>query len=146
MSATTFGRDFVFKFKKNAKENKISMYTRLGLIFSAVISVALAYFIQSVISIWYLIGSICIPGIILLVFGAYYIKFRVSREFALVEITGGVVASLGWFFLKGELAQNSILIEVEPMIAGLLFVSIVHLIGIIKLNASFSLSVKQKEK
>lgn len=131
LSATTFGRDFVFKLRRKSVESNIPNYTRIGLIVSAVISIILAYFVQSVISLWYVIGSICIPGIILLVFGAYFEKMRVSQTFALVEITGGAFASLLWFLIRGLISMEAIK-EIEPMIAGLLFVAIVHLWGVIK--------------
>ena len=131
LSATTFGRDFVFKLKSNAEEKRIPSYTRIGLVVSSIVAVLLAYFIQSVISIWYLIGSVCIPGIILLVIGAYYEKFKVPRNYALAEIIVGVIASLGWFTIRDYLTIE-VLKEVEPMIAGLLAVSAIHVIGVVK--------------
>ena len=131
LSATTFGRDFVFKLRGDSTENNIPNYTRIGLIISAVISITLAYFVQSVISLWYLIGSICIPGIILLVFGAYFEKMRVSQTIALVEIIGGAFASFLWFLIR-EQTSIEVIKQIEPMIAGLLFVVIVHFWGVIK--------------
>ena len=133
LSATTFGRDFIFKLKPNAQEKQIPSYTRIGLVVSSIIAVMLAYFIQSVISIWYLIGSVCIPGIILLVFGAYYEKFKVSKNYALAEIIVGVIASLVWFTIRDYLTIK-VLKEVEPMIAGLLSVVLIHIIGVVKLR------------
>ncbi|MEW6701730.1 MAG: hypothetical protein AB1298_03340, partial [Bacteroidota bacterium] len=144
LSATTFGRDFIFKLKKNSSEKQIPNYTRIGLVLSSVAAIGLSYFIQSVISLWYLIGSICIPGIILLVFGAYYEKLRVSRNTALLEIVGGVFASLIWFLIRGQ-AENKILKQIEPMIAGLIFVIIIHTCGIIYVR-KFPSFLKVKEQ
>jgi SSS family solute:Na+ symporter len=131
LSATTFGRDFIFKYKKDALESMIPTYTRVGLILSAVIAILLTQLIQSVISIWYMIGSICIPGIILLVFGAYYEKLKVSHNFALIEIIAGVIVSFAWFLIKSYTPMSA-LNEIEPMIAGLFAVVIIHSIGVIK--------------
>lgn len=131
LSATTFGRDFVFKLKRNSQENKIPNYTRIGLIISALISITLAYFVQSVISLWYVIGSICIPGIILLVFGAYFEKMRVSQTFASVEIIGGAFVSFFWFLIREQISSE-FMKQIEPMIAGLLFAIIIHFWGVIK--------------
>ncbi len=130
LSGTTFGRDFVFKLARHTNEKKIPFYTRIGLIVSSVIAVLLAYYIQSVIFIWYLIGSICIPGIILLVIGAYYEKFRVSNTFAITEIILGVIASVGWFLIRNYVTAER-LKEIEPMIAGLLTVTVIHSIGVL---------------
>jgi len=139
LSATTFGRDFVFKLKKNSAVEKIPSYTRVGLLVTALISILIAYFVQSVITIWYLIGSICIPGIIFLVFGAYYERIRISKNFAITEIIGGVASSVIWFFVREKL-NSELLQQIEPMIAGLLFVFVVHLIGIINFRQPVSSS------
>jgi SSS family solute:Na+ symporter len=143
LSATTFGRDFVFKFKKNSTASNIPYYTRIGLIFTAVVSIITAYFIQSVITIWYLIGSICIPGIIFLVFGAYYERIRISKNYAIAEVIGGVTSSAIWFFVRAEL-NNELLQQIEPMIAGLIFVLVVHIIGMISFKKHVSSSLKKE--
>jgi solute:Na+ symporter, SSS family len=128
LSATTFGRDFVFKFMRKSTEKKIPLYTRIGLIASSVISIILAYSIQSVISIWYIIGSLCIPGIILLVLGAYYDKFRIGEKYALLEMSAGIASSLVWFGIRDH-AHYEWLKEIEPMIVGLITVSAIHYAG-----------------
>ncbi|MEJ5350147.1 MAG: sodium:solute symporter family protein [Melioribacteraceae bacterium] len=128
LSGTTFGRDFIYKLKKEKSENKIPLYTRSGIIVSAVLSIILAYNIQSVISLWYLIGSICIPGIIILIFGAYYEKFRVSENYAVAELILGTITSIIWFFIKQNIEFN-FLTEIEPMIVGLITALFIHLIG-----------------
>ncbi len=137
LSATTFGRDFIFKFKNEKTEKNIPLYTRIGIIFSAIAAIIFAYYVPSVISLWYIIGSICIPGIVLLVVGAYYDKWKVSGSFALIELIGSVLVSIIWFLVRNNF-EGTILSEVEPMIAGLLFAACVHTIGIVKLRrASF---------
>jgi SSS family solute:Na+ symporter len=130
LSGTTFGRDFVFRLKKDKNEQRIPFYTRVGLIVSAAVAVISAYFIQSVISLWYLVGSICIPGIIFLVFGAYYEKLRVPKIYAIIEIISGVSGSIIWFIVKSNY-HNLIVDQIEPMIAGLIIVLIVHALGIV---------------
>jgi len=134
LSASTFGRDFVFKLSKERNENKIVFYTRIGIIVSSVISITLAYFIQSVVTIWYLIGSICIPPVIILIFGSYNHKMKVNKNVAIAEIIISISISISWVFLK-DYFQNSWLYEVEPMILGLLSALIVHLFGIKKAAA-----------
>ncbi|MBA4406177.1 hypothetical protein C0389_02765 [bacterium] len=131
LSATTFGRDFVFKLSKKSNEKNIPNYTRIGLVVSAIISITLAYNVQSVVSLWYVIGSICIPGIILLLFGAYFEGMKVSKNLAFVEIIGGSLTSVVWFLIREQMSAG-VLKEIEPMIAGLLFVTLVHICGIIK--------------
>ncbi len=127
LSGTTFARDFVFKLEDRNNFSKIPFYTRAGILIAAVISIIIAYFFQSVIQIWYTIGSICIPGIILLIIGAYYSEIKIAPMFALIELIGGIIFSAGWFVIKNYFASNSTAGEIEPMVAGLTFVVIFHL-------------------
>ena len=86
LSATTIGRDFIFRVNKNSKEEKIKSYTVIGIIISGIISILIAYFIPSVVEIWYTIGSLFIPGIILPVISAYYPKLRIASKLIITEI------------------------------------------------------------
>ncbi len=139
LSGTTFGRDFIFKLNKEKREDKIPMYTRWGIVVSAFISVILAYYIQSVISLWYLIGSLCIPGIIILIFGAYFEKIRVTEKYAIAELILGVISSLIWLILKQNVSIKCIE-EIEPMIVGLAASLIVHFIGVKNSSRMFFLN------
>ena len=162
LSATTFSRDFIFRLRKsriglsfqhsldqhllrgifsflirqpskdNDGEKSLVYYTKLGLIFALVISLVTAYYFESVVQLWYTIGSICIPGIILLVISSYYPKLRVNKNIALYEIIIGVLASLIWLIIRNEFIDYELLYQLEPMIIGLAFVIIIHIIGMIK--------------
>ncbi len=136
LSATTFGRDFIFKFKSNAGEKELVKYTKFGLLLTVIISVPLAYFVQSIIQLWYLIGSILIPGVILLIVGAYYRKFAVNEKYAVAEIIVGVLGSLAWFFIREQLPEESTFVFLEPMIVGLAGALLVHLAGLKKRTVS----------
>jgi len=125
ISATTFGRDFIFRFTR--KEEKITSYTRWGLAAASVLGALLALSVESIIDLWYLIGSICIPGMILLIIGAYYPALRVSGKTALAELIAGISASGIWYVLRQYLSSDSVFYIVEPMIAGLTVVISIHL-------------------
>ena len=130
LSATTFGRDFVQKLKPKFSDKELNKFTKVGLIVSAVISILLAYYFESVVQIWYTIGSICIPGIILLIFGAYYPKLKVTNKIAVLEIVGATGASLIWFFLREGFEEGNALAIVEPMIVGVVAAVIIHFLGL----------------
>lgn len=131
LSATTFGKDFIYRIKKDSNEIKINGYVRLGLIASVLLSILLAYLVPSVIGLWYNIGSLCIPGIIFLVIGAYYNKFAVSGKFAIAEILGGVLLSASWMILRDAYLKDSSLFIIEPLIIGLTGAFILRVAGII---------------
>ena len=125
LSATTFGRDFVFKLEKKRNEEYVNKYTRIGLSFAVVVSVILAYFINSVIELWYVIGTVVIPSIILLVVSSYYEKFKISKRGAIIEIVMALIGSVGWLIVR-PIFEGSVLYEIEPMIVGLVFSILVH--------------------
>ena len=137
LSATTIGRDFIFRLRKNPEEKYLKKYIVIGLILSGILSILLAYFIPSVIEIWYTIGSLCIPGIILPIISAYYPRFRVSKKIILIEIAAAVISSSLWFILRNEIAMTGFLNDIEPMLVGLSVAVLTHLNGLIFKSFSF---------
>ncbi|MBT8378836.1 MAG: sodium:solute symporter family protein [Ignavibacteria bacterium] len=133
LSGTTIGRDFVFRFSKFEDESKLKNFTVFGLIISGLLAALLAYFIPSVIEIWYTIGSLFIPGIILPVISAYYPKLKISNKFILMEMIAAFLSSTVWMIIRDEFSHTPVLNEVEPMLVGLFFAILVHLIGMIKI-------------
>ncbi|MGD8780142.1 MAG: sodium:solute symporter family protein [Ignavibacteria bacterium] len=130
LSATTIGKDFICKLKPEQSLDKVKVYTRWGLLIAAIISVVLAYSIDSVIELWYSIGSLCIPSIIILVIGAYYKNFLVSKKIAAIEMITAFFISLLWFLLRDNFGSVNIINEIEPMVMGLTTALLIHLYGI----------------
>jgi len=132
LSATTISRDLVYKIKKDKKDLNLKKYTVLGLFISGILSSLIAYFIPSVVEIWYTIGSLFIPGIIIPVISAYYPGIQVSKKIILLEMIMAVLGSTLWFFLRSEIVTNIYFVnEIEPMIVGLVLSIIIHTIGLI---------------
>src|ERR1035437_2713712 len=129
LSGTTIGRDFIFRLFPHSEERRLKLYTIIGLIISGIISVILAYLIPSVIEIWYLIGSVCIPGIILAVVSAYYPKFKIPSGFMIAEMITAVGASIAWYYLRKNFSNVPVLSSLEPMVIGLLFAIAIHIVG-----------------
>lgn len=136
LSATTVGRDFIFRISKNSTEEKIKSYTIFGIIISGIISILVAYSIPSVVEIWYTIGSLFIPGIILPVISAYYPKLIISRGLIFLEIIFTLSSSITWMFLRNDF--SGLLNEIEPMLVGLLGAVIIHSIGLLRKFFSFN--------
>ncbi|MCB9205804.1 MAG: sodium:solute symporter family protein [Ignavibacteriales bacterium] len=117
--------------RNNYLNYSLIYYTKIGIILTLIISISVAYYFESVVQLWYTIGSICIPGIILLVISSYYEKLRINNKVALYEIIFGVSASIIWFLIRDNFELSSTLYEIEPMIVGLLTAVFIHLVGII---------------
>jgi SSS family solute:Na+ symporter len=130
LSGTTIGRDFIYRISHDDTESNLKIYTIIGLIITGTIAILFSFFIPSVIQIWYTIGSLFIPGIILPVVSAYYPKFRINKKFILTEMIGAMIISSLWYFLRNKFIDAAVLNEIEPMLAGLFFSISVHVLGI----------------
>ena len=143
LSATTFSRDFIFRIKKFSsinhshnqsipyliKDADMIFYTKIGIVVTSVISFFIAYSFESIVQMWYTLGSICIPGLILLVIGAYFPKYKVNSKFAITEILTGVGVSVIWLIFRNQF--SGFLNALEPMIVGLSVTLVIHLSGVV---------------
>jgi SSS family solute:Na+ symporter len=129
LSATTIGRDFIFRIKKDAKEAQLKSYTVTGLAISGIIALVLAYSIPSVIEIWYTVGSLCIPVIILPVVSSYYPAIKVNSKVIVIEMITALAASTTWFFIRDNFDYE--IYTVEPMLVGLFCAIIIHFLALL---------------
>ena len=135
LSGTTIGRDFIFRLSKHSSESKLKEYTIYGLIASGIIAAVLAFFIPSVIEIWYTIGSICIPGMIIPVISAYYTKIKIDKKILLIEMILAVLCSLIWHLIRNNFSDITVIKEIEPMLVGLGVSVVIHFYGVIKASS-----------
>jgi len=123
LSAITFGRDIVWRIFKQADEKLTIMSTRSGLLVTAIVSVLLVYLIPSVIQLWYVIGTLFIPPMLLPLLTAYYPQFRLKKlpTFLVMLFSFGI--SLFWF-LQGQIhtvrGSAAYPFNIEPFFPGLL--------------------------
>ncbi len=136
LSATTIGRDFIFRLNKNSKEEKIKSYTVIGIIISGIISILIAYLIPSVVEIWYTIGSLFIPGIIFPVISAYYPKLRIASKLIITEILFAISFGMMWFYFRSTF--TGMLSEIEPMIVELIAAILIHTFGLLRKSVSLN--------
>ncbi len=115
ISAQTFGNDFLRHFIKSS--NKEIFFVRIGLGITIIIAVFFAILIPSVIDLWYTLGSLFIPGLLLPVIGAYFEKWRLSEYLILIQIVLVSFVSIMIFVLRYIELINT---QIEPMIAGIL--------------------------
>jgi len=137
LSGTTIGRDFIYRgvvplsgtkpdLSKVGDETKLKSYTIIGLMISGILAIVLALLIPSVIEIWYTIGSLFIPAIILPVISAYYPKIRIENKFLLIEMISAITLSSIWFFIRSNFDTVPIINELEPMLVGTFSAFLIH--------------------
>lgn len=128
LSAVTFGRDLVWRWR-GGKEADALRYTRWGITLVDVLAIALAWKVQSVVNLWYLIGSLFIPGLLLPLVGSYTRYFPVSPPFALATMILGFGTSLGWMVYGAATDRLQDPAFLQPMYPGLGVAVMVYAIG-----------------
>jgi SSS family solute:Na+ symporter len=133
LSATTLGKDFIYMMKKKSDEKLLQKYVSISVLVSGFISILICLLIPSVVQIWYTLGSLLIPGIILSVISAYYEKIKVSNTIMTIEIIVGVLFSGIWLAIRNSY-KGTLLFDIEPMLVGLFAALIIHIVGLIRVK------------
>lgn len=131
ISAQTLGRDIVGRFK-NILDDEISVlkWTKLGLIFSFGIAVFFATLTPSVIEIWYTVGMVTIPGLLVPIVASYFENFRINSRYALLCMIAGFGLSFFWLLISVIFYGSSkYILGIEPMFPGLLLSLIIWSFG-----------------
>jgi SSS family solute:Na+ symporter len=133
VSATTIGRDIVWRRRGEENDSRVSRYTQGGLLITASLSILLALTIPSVIKLWYTIGTVIIPGLLLPVVASYFERWKVSARYAFAAMLMGWLTSSVWllFGWTQELGNADLYpLGIEPMYPGLLVSIVIWAFGL----------------
>ena len=123
LSALTIGNDFIARLRKiPATDLSVIKFTRIGLIITAAGSVLVAWLSQSVIGIWYTLGTIAIPALLVPVLTAFTNRYRLRKEIApllMIFSSGTSCVSLLWGYTHMSAGFPSYPLGLEPMYPGL---------------------------
>lgn len=122
LSGQTLGRDYL---KFHFPETSTVSLTKISIAISAVLGVVLVWLIPSVIELWYVVGSVIIPGLLIPVLGIYIPFFRTKRGAGPTLMLAPVFVSCTWY-IAGLIysTDQSALFGIEPFYPGM-FLSIV---------------------
>jgi solute:Na+ symporter, SSS family len=118
ISGQTLGRDLLKGWLPKADPVYL---TRVGILIAAILGILLVLIYPSVIDLWYVIGSVMIPGLLIPVLGVYLPAFSVSRRSALLILTLASGVSLAWL-VAGTLygGEDVTYLGIEPFYPGLM--------------------------
>lgn len=123
LCGVTFSRDFLWRLEGGDPEARLNQRTALGLGLTTVLALVLVLAVPSVVKLWYDIGTVFIPGLLLPLLSAYWPRLALRRGAALPVMLAAVLTSLGWL-LWGQfhLADGFPVypLGIEPMYPGLL--------------------------
>ncbi|MEN3039179.1 MAG: sodium:solute symporter family protein, partial [Candidatus Kryptonium sp.] len=134
ISAVTIGNDIIWKLKKkHNEESKINFYTRIGLVITSVTSILLAIYFPSVVDLWYIIGTLTIPGLLIPVITSYFERLTPTPKHAFLIMVSGFAFSFVSFVVgqvsKTPLGEPSYPLGLEPMFPGLIVSILIYVIG-----------------
>jgi len=135
ISGTTLGNDIISKLKGVKDLN--NRFSQFGILITSIISVLIVLWIPSVVDIWYSVGSIIIPALLISVLSAYSEKFRISSAYILFAMLTAFSVSLA-SLIYGQFntidGYPEYLFGLEPMYPGLVLGIIIYLIGYLQTN------------
>jgi SSS family solute:Na+ symporter len=128
VSAQTLGRDIVLRLTKGGPSGPEQRFSGLpvksainaGLVVSFCFSVALALWMPSVIEMWYTIGTVVIPGLLVPLMASYFPSLAIPARYAFGAMIAGWMVSVGWL-IAGTYAGGDATYPfgIEPMYPGL---------------------------
>lgn len=131
VSAMSIGRDIIWRLRDGKNENSISKYTQLGLLLSAIVSITIAYWAQSVITIWKEMGSIGTPALLIPLASSFFNNWKMRPRAAMLTMVSGAVVSGFWALSKTfEVfsGKGFYWLNIEPIFPGLFITLLIFLI------------------
>lgn len=115
LSALSFGRDLLWPFQKKLSVNQ---WVKYGLLVSAAVSVMLIFLVPSVIKLWYNLGTLFIPPLLLPLLAAYFPGLRQKPLFTFGIMLLSFLITAGLFIFQQ--ISGAALAGVEPFFPGML--------------------------
>lgn len=129
ISGQTLGRDFLAKFWKN--QNPI-LLTRVSVFIAAAIGIVLLLLYPSVVDLWYVIGTVIIPGLLVPVLGLYLPWFQLPARWSFGYMIACSGVSLIWLVLgtlNPDNAGGYTFAGMEPFYPGLFLAILILLVS-----------------
>ncbi len=129
LSGQTLGRDFLVKFFPKVKNNTL---TQMSIVIAAILGILLIIVYPSVIDLWYIIGSVMLPGLLIPVLGVYIRFFTLKKGWVLPTMVISIGVSLLWLVIGTITAEGSYeykFLGMEPFYPGLGISILFWLIG-----------------
>jgi len=107
----------VARLNKKNSDTEIQHYTRQGLLLTAVIALLLIWSAPSIVALWYNLGSVFIPPLLLPVLAVLYPRLKISNKATFVNLLTAFIMSVAWL-LTGQLLGR-VLWGIQPFIPGM---------------------------
>ncbi len=96
LCGVTFSRDIVWRLRGGEPDRGVAVWTAVGLVVTSLLALTMAVAVPSVVDIWYDIGTVFVPGLLLPLLLAYFATRRLPRGVVAVAMVAASGTSLGW--------------------------------------------------
>lgn len=130
ISATTLGKDIICRIKNLSDEK--NNYTKFGILITSILSILIAILIPSVVQIWYTIGSLTIPSLLIGLVSSYSKKLIINRNFIFSAMIVSFLFSFASFIFGNIYKINETpgyFLGLEPMYPGLFAGLLIYILG-----------------
>jgi SSS family solute:Na+ symporter len=122
VSAQTLGRDIALRLgasRARTPGDASAPMTRAGLVAALALSIPMAILLPSVIGIWYTVGTVTIPGLIVPILAAYSGRFALPPAYGFLSMLAGWLVSTGWWIAGMAAGGGGAALGIEPIYPGL---------------------------
>jgi solute:Na+ symporter, SSS family len=122
-SATIIGRDIIWRIWGRGREDKEKRFVQIGLVVTALLSIAVISLSTKIYLIWYSFSSVLVPTLLLPLTLSYFPKYKPSSKSVLCAMIVAVGVSLLQFiigYVRGGSDGAEYLLGIEPMLVGLI--------------------------
>lgn len=126
VSGMSLGRDLFWKMRGEGEEREI-YWTRVGMLLSSCLCIWISIKIPSVVKLWYSIGTVIVPGLLVAMVSTFFPWMRISKNWMMTTMLTGFFTSLfclSWGWRNQIGAYDQYPFGIEPMFPGL-FISVV---------------------
>lgn len=119
IGGVTFGRDLVWRWRREADEGNVNRYVQYGFALTALLAFALALWFRSAVDLWHHVGSIGVPALLLPLMLVHWPRWRVSAWWATASMIAGGAAAAAWIAPSLMVKGGAYPLGLEPIYAGL---------------------------
>ncbi|OQY29175.1 MAG: hypothetical protein B6244_04880 [Candidatus Cloacimonetes bacterium 4572_55] len=131
LAAMTIGRDVIWRIRGEKDEKNVPIYTKFGLILTAILTVVMALWFESIIDFWHHIGSVVTPALLIPLAAGFSDDFKMRPKFALASMIASGLISFFWLttsYLPIPGQTGEYLWSMEPVFPGLILSSALFMI------------------
>jgi len=127
ISAQTFGRDIIAVLNNKKSDPEVKHYTQIGLFITIMIALMMIWMMPSVVKMWYTLGSLFIPPMLIPILAGIY-KKKINEKKIIRIMLVSFLFTCGWFFI-GLFNNAEYPLQLEPFFPGLIVSIILYFSG-----------------